>query len=817
MADSTIRLRQLNQTELGNFVSGILSAYPKTNISGDIVPSGSGVYHLGSASNPYSSLFTSGIYFGNSNFYAYSSGGNAYVSIDGITISSSGSSILIQGPSGAIGPSGATGAIGPTGISVTGVTYDTNTSILSFYLSDNSAPKTFNFQGLSGATGVSVTGFFQSGSYIYPQFDHFKGTGKAIQLLAGPAGPPGSLSLNFAKSGLGVFSNGDNFPNQVIINPYYSSSAFPDVSLMRGMSYTFDCSGLNTYTLTSSDISLMSYVFSGQSVPFNAGDKINYFRSGNITGYWRMVFFPNSTATGYYTTVTNPSIFNENTNQEVYLNSLSNNLYRTKTSFTANFTAKNNYKYGFMVYTLADNPAFDVICTSPTGYAYVLGNAYFSSGVGPPGPQGPIGPIGGAGPQGNIGPQGQQGPVGVSISSYNQQNIGYNQSQIQFVYSNGVVGPWINLPSGGPAGSPGPIGNLANHFRGAYTDTTTYNTSDAVTNSGSSYISISNIPIVGVPVTDSNNWQLLAQKGDTGPSGASGYADKYSSNFYAVSGFPTGNGTFSNGITGLTVNGVNVSGTGSKFSVGNIVSFQNTGIVGYSYSPFQNIILSSNSYTGTYCYGSVNSYNSQSGILSFTVLTGGTGIVNTTISGNYFLWYNYGNVSINLGANLMSGAKGDKGDKGDIGPQGPGGVPSLMRMANYTGRYSNTSSSFILSPTGYNINGSTGIDIFNILITGNGTQQFGPQSVSIDFDWNYLLTGQSLIIKIRNSGVPDGNTQSPLFSFNGNGVINAGMIKWPNGVYSRPNDTQAYIYTILRFPDENGSLACYGTYSNPYY
>ncbi len=522
--DSTIRVRQLNQPELSGFVSGVISLYPQIAPSGNIVPSGSGIYNLGASSYPYSHVYSneinlpsggSGIKFGNTNFYAYVSGGSAYINVGGISISSTGESFFLIGPSGATGPSGTSGATGLSGVGVTGITYNSNTYALSFYLSNNSV-KTFDFRGLSGSSGVSVTGFYQSGNYAFPQFDNFKGTGAPIQLVAGPAGPPGSLNLFFQKSGASVFP-GTNFPQKAIINPYYSNLPAPDISLMRGMVYTFDVSGLNTYTITSADTELFKLVFSGQAVPFQTNDKINYFKTGSQTGYWRLAFFPNNTATGYYSSLIGsaPLIFSETSNFGVSNYSATSNIYRTKYSFAANFAAQDNYKYGFMVYTIGNDTTYDAIL-GPTGYAYVLGSAYFSSGVGPPGPSGALG----IGMPGNVGPKGNQGDDGAGIVAYTYSGAG-DDVYIQFQLSNNSSQPWVPLPKGGAPGANGPVGSLINLFSGEYNNSYTYAPNTTITFSGSSYIStgISSISNITPPTSP---WQLIAQKGDAGPSGATG-------------------------------------------------------------------------------------------------------------------------------------------------------------------------------------------------------------------------------------------------------------------------------------------------------
>jgi hypothetical protein len=822
--DSTIRIRQINQSELSGFVIGAIPSVA-SQISGNIIPSGSGVYNLGSLTNYYKNVYSngitlpsgSGIQIGSSFLTAYSSGGAGVVQIDGYKITSSGNFISIQGPQGIQGPSGATGVTGPTGTSITGASYNSGTYNLSLYFS-NGYVTGFYIPPITGPTGVSVTGFFQSGSYIYPQFDRFQGTGLPIQLIAGPVGPPGSINLNFYSGNNSHSFSQANFPNGVVIDPYYYTGYYPDISLMRGMAYTFDSSGLATHIITEQDTGIFGLLFSGQTIPFSVGDPINYYEGiNNGTGYWRPVFFDKNQATGFFNSISNPSVFNsiDLTNNEVYYDFILNNLYRTKISFSTQFTAKNNYKYGFAVYTIGGDTTNDYLMTgsSITGYAVVCGNVYVSSGVGPAGPSGAQGP---QGDQGIVGPQGVTGPPGesvqgVSVVSLNYENPGNINPQIQFNLSDGSQTTWVPLPTGGPsgvAGPQGPIGSLTNYFRGEYSNSNTYIQNDTISSSGSSYINTGST-IIGTPPPTSP-WQMLAQKGDKGDigaTGATGYADKYSSNFYVVSGFPTGADTYANGITGITVTGLSLSGINAKFTTGHRVSFRNTGLVGYSYTPYQQIIVSTNTYTGSYFYASVNSYNSQNGTISFSVLSGLSniaGILNTTIdASNNILWYNYGNATINLGANILSGAKGDQGIQG---PKGDPGTPQALRNTSYILNYNLEGGDSIVLPTSL-------YDVFSILITG--VQTYGNTSAGINLDWANFQTGQSVILKIRNSGVIYGNAaEGKLFTFSGAAYNN---IKWPAGTYSCPDKGQAYIYTLLRFPDETGSTSCYGTYSNPYY
>ena len=809
--DSTIRVRQINQTELSGFVVGVVPSSSYL-LSGNITPSGSGVYNLGSSTNYYKNVYSnavtlpsgSGIQIGSSFLTAYSSGGAGVVQIDGYKITSSGNFISIQGPQGIQGPTGATGITGPTGTSVTVAYYNSSNYQLTLYF-NNSTSSVLDIPPLTGATGVSLTGFYQSGSYIYPQFDNYQPLGAPVQLIAGPQGPPGSINLYF-NSGSSVPSYPDvNFPSGVTVDSYYVGTINPPISLMRGMAYTIDASGLGTHRITQSDINILTGLFfTGQAVPFSVGDYLNYYTDPtNGTGYWRMVFFPNATTTGYYDTFTSPTLFSniETINSDIYYDTLQNSAARTKISFTTNFTALSNYKYGFALYSLGGDTALDYLVTYPTGYAIVCGDVNVSSGIGP---IGPVGPSGAQGPSGLQGPSGATG-IGVGIYSSQYQQVGTNAYQLRFLKTDGNYTSWVPLPSGGPSGvdgPQGPPGSLTNYFSGEFNPALDYGVNSTISYIGSTYINTGPSALGIYP--PSVPWQLLAKSGAIGATGASGVADRYSSSFYVVSGFPTGTGTYANNITGITVNGSGLSGTGARFQTGQIVSFRNSGLIGYSYTPYQNIVVASNTYTGTYCWGQVNSYNSTSGILSFTVQSGGTGITGTsnpTLSGNYFLWYNYGNSTINLGANLMTGAPGPVGPQG---PVGPSGQPSLLRytsdyILNFNGNYD----SVLLQPSG--------LDIFNLIVTGQFNA--GAHQPIINFDFSNFYTGKSIIMKVRNSGVNYSDiADPPLFSFTGN----ATGIRWPSDQYSFPNNGYVYIYTIIRFPDDNGITGLFGTYSNPY-
>ncbi len=124
---------------------------------------------------------------------------------------------------------------------------------------------------------------------------------------------------------------------------------------------------------------------------------------------------------------------------------------------------------------------------------------YAMTPAGPPGPQGPAGAQGAkgntgtTGPQGLAGPQGAAGPQGVT----------------------GAIGP------AGPTGPIGPIGPKGLKWRGAWSAATAYAIDDAVSHNGASWTAKA-ASTGSAPAAGSTKWDLLADKGATGPQGASG-------------------------------------------------------------------------------------------------------------------------------------------------------------------------------------------------------------------------------------------------------------------------------------------------------
>jgi hypothetical protein len=125
---------------------------------------------------------------------------------------------------------------------------------------------------------------------------------------------------------------------------------------------------------------------------------------------------------------------------------------------------------------------------------------------GPPGIQGPAGPTGPTGPQG---PKGDTGATGATGAQGPQGLTG----------ATGAQGP---QGTQGPQGIQGVAGPPGLSWKGAWAAATAYLVNDAVTYLGSSYRRKVAGTTAGSPDTDPTNWELLAQKGDAGPQGATG-------------------------------------------------------------------------------------------------------------------------------------------------------------------------------------------------------------------------------------------------------------------------------------------------------
>ena len=128
-----------------------------------------------------------------------------------------------------------------------------------------------------------------------------------------------------------------------------------------------------------------------------------------------------------------------------------------------------------------------------------------SGAAGPAGEQGNAGPTGPNGVTGAQGATGSQGPTGAT-------------GPIGPVGATGATG------SAGAIGPSGPAGIAGLTYRGAYASTVNYGLNDAVSFSGSTYISTSVSNIGNAPDAAPGKWSIFAAAGAKGSDGATGVA-----------------------------------------------------------------------------------------------------------------------------------------------------------------------------------------------------------------------------------------------------------------------------------------------------
>ena len=409
MSDSLIRLRQINQPDISGYISQVVPQVLKASgltLSGlALVPTGSGIYDLGTPERPFDDVYAnklripsgSGLYFGSVPFTAYYSGNNAVLSFGSYAITTSPVGLTIIGPSGSQGFSGVSGASGASGTSVTGVFSSGN--YMNIYLNNGRINNVLMPSGGSGASGVSLTGFHQSGSWLWPQFSN-RTSGAPVYVSGeqGPQGIAGGILIDCSL--LTGWGQNQVKPEVTIYNVDPLGSQNPTLNFIKGMRYTVGVSGLNTFTPGP-----------GTGTNFYTGEQ-------GGTGYFRFCFWdislnPNDCGkTGRLVSFECPSvgdtvILDDYLKSEGYANDAWSNIdedpLKRSVSFNIKWSAQTGYRYGFVRCELdgATNQG------NPGMGGVVLGQAalnYF----------GPAGPTGAPGPQGIPGPQGQRGPAGQS-------------------------------------------------------------------------------------------------------------------------------------------------------------------------------------------------------------------------------------------------------------------------------------------------------------------------------------------------------------------------------------------------------------------
>jgi len=149
----------------------------------------------------------------------------------------------------------------------------------------------------------------------------------------------------------------------------------------------------------------------------------------------------------------------------------------------------------------------------PAGAAGATGPAGTPGNNGAVGPQGPTGPTGPQGPIGLTGPQGTPGAAGATGPAGPAGSTGLTGPQ-------GPAGPQGATGAQGPTGITGAIGI---NYRNAWQSAINYNTNDAATFNGSTYLALAANTNLE-PDLFPSFWTVIAQAGSTGPTGPSGTA-----------------------------------------------------------------------------------------------------------------------------------------------------------------------------------------------------------------------------------------------------------------------------------------------------
>lgn len=780
--DSLIRLRQLNTGDLFSFAEQSFPLLRKSGIVtlGHITPGTSGAFDLGNPTGYYRELYVneislptgSGIWFGTTFVSAYTSGTDAYLRVGAYTISSTANGISIIGPTG---PSGVTGASGASGIGVTGAVLQSG-QYLRLLFSNGGSGNAINMpsglQGPSGATGISITGFQQfSGTGLRFLFSNGT-TGLPFSLpsgLRGRDGIAGGMSIRFDQ--FTGFNSGQVYPRVTIydVDPL-GVTENPTLNLIRGMTYTFDYSGLN--------LSGITLTGNGIDYPTGSGLRSNFFIESGITGYLKFVAFKEDT-TGYaYNFWTGRLIRQEivrsgGVNTTEY-NNVTNKLQTTdifynaqeavnRTSLTVTVklgSSASRYRYGFQKYNFFTQQPIDDGGAWGFYHLGLMDVAY----VGATGPTGASGLQGAPGPVGDTGPQGPSGIRGVSVIGTERDG-----NLFRFLFSDDSVGEWIDMPEGGPTGP--------------------YVTSAVSVGGTGVYFVLSN---------SSQTNTVPLPSGATGPqgiAGASGIGERYATSFLYSDTSISGSGSaFRKQVSGSS-NWVLCTGNNRIFTYGDKVEFYNDALRGLAYTPWLKLLFADTPASRMqYFYATVQEYNSSIGLLQFLVEPTPAAI---GLAGSDVDWYNYATVSVNLGGLGSSGARGDTGIQGIQGLKGDTGNAVFSINNPISGLKSGQSHSLRMNT----------YDAWNLYITGANN--------TINFDYTTISTGQTFIMRIRNSGNPS------LASLDNTNPIP--LINWDTGIYfpyetnaPAPNSGYTHIYSFLRYPDNGGQKVVFCTYSVNY-
>lgn len=150
---------------------------------------------------------------------------------------------------------------------------------------------------------------------------------------------------------------------------------------------------------------------------------------------------------------------------------------------------------GVSVRTIKNNLSIDEV-GGAAELVKIAANKWVLAPITQTGPTGATGPQGSKGNSGDVGPQGLQGDIGPT-------------------------GPTGAQGIQGPTGAKGDVGETGLAWNGDWSDTVGYDINDAVIYNGVAYIAIQ-AGINKVPNLEPTFWDVLVEKGDTGPQGPQG-------------------------------------------------------------------------------------------------------------------------------------------------------------------------------------------------------------------------------------------------------------------------------------------------------
>jgi Collagen triple helix repeat (20 copies) len=278
------------------------------------------------------------------------------------------------------------------------------------------------------------------------------------------------------------------------------------------------------------------------------------------------------------------------------------------------------------------------------------------------GDTGLTGPQGAQGAQGTTGVNGAQGPAGATGATGTQGPAG----------PTGATGAVGAQGSAGPTGPQGPAGL---NWKGNWSNSTAYAINDAVFSSGSAYVALQSNTNVQPP--SAGQWDLLVQKGDSGPAGAQGATGAAGTQGPVGAQGPQG----SAGDPGPAGPQGPVGAAGAAGTQGPVGAIGPQGPAGLTWK---------SDWSGSTAY-SVNDAVMSSGS-AYVALQTNTN-VQPPASGTWSLLAQKGDIGAAgaqglagpAGAQGPAGPQGPAGDTGVAGPAGPGGADGAQGPAGPQG------------------------------------------------------------------------------------------------------------------------------------